>query len=280
MTSESSSAVVHGKSVVITGAAGGIGRALAVRLAAAGARVTVSDLDADGAARVATEIGGTAVPADCASESGIASLLAGAVESHGAVDMFFANAGVMGLGDVFASDDTWRLSLDVNLMAHVRAARLLLPSWLERGGGRFVVTASAAGLLSMPGAAPYSASKHAAVAFAEWLSLTYRTRGIVVQAICPQAVRTTMLGEMGDFSAVAETTGTLDPAEVAEEAFRALADDRFLILPHPDVKRFYLNRATDTDRWLESMSALAGDATTEEGLRRDELGSANWPPTC
>lgn len=263
MTTQPGDSAVDGKSVVITGAAGGIGRALAVRLASAGARVTVSDLDAERVAHVASEIGGTAMPADCASESGIASLLAGAVEAYGPVDMYFANAGVMGLGGISASDDTWRLTLDVNLMAHVRAARLLLPSWLDRGHGRFVITASAAGLLSMPGAAPYSASKHAAIAFAEWLSLTYRNRGIVVQAICPQAVRTQMLGDMGEFSEVAETTGTLDPADVAEETFLALYDDRFLILPHPDVHRFYVRRATDTDRWLESMSAFTDVVRTD-----------------
>lgn len=256
MSDRHGSADVAGKSVVITGAAGGIGRALAVRLAGAGARITVNDVDEAGAVRVADEVGGIAIAADCASVDGISALLAAATEAHGPVDAYFANAGVSGVGDVDASEETWGLTLEVNLMAHVRAARILVPDWLERGGGRFVVTASAAGLLSMPGAAPYSASKHAVVAFAEWLSMTYRDRGIVVQVICPQAVRTGMLSGLGALTEVAERTGTLEPADVAEEAYRALADDRFLILPHPEVRRFYLHRATDTDRWLEVMNSL------------------------
>jgi NAD(P)-dependent dehydrogenase (short-subunit alcohol dehydrogenase family) len=253
---------VSGKSVVITGAAGGIGRALALRLASAGARVTVNDVDEAGAVRVASEVGGTAIAADCASEDGIAALLAGATEAHGQVDIFFANAGVSGVGDVCASEETWRVTLEVNLMAHVRAARILVPAWLERGGGRLVVTASAAGLLSMPGAAPYSASKHAVVAFAEWLSMSYRDRGVVVQVICPQAVRTGMLSGLGPLTEVAERTGTLEPGDVAEEAYKAMADDRFLILPHPDVHRFYVHRATDTDRWLKAMNSVARTSST------------------
>lgn len=254
---------LSGKSVVITGAAGGIGRALAVRLASEGARVAVNDIDEAGAERVAGEVGGVAVAADCASAEGISALLAGATEAHGPVDAYFANAGVPGVGDVDASEETWGQTLEVNLMAHVRVARILVPAWLERGGGRFVVTASAAGLLSMPGAAPYSASKHAAVAFAEWLSMTYRDRGIVVQVICPQAVRTGMLSGLGELAEMAERTGTLEPADVAEEAYQALTDDRFLILPHPEVRRFYVHRATDTDRWLEAMNSLVRPGAAE-----------------
>ncbi|KZF13207.1 dehydrogenase [Rhodococcus sp. EPR-157] len=250
-----------GKSVIITGAAGGIGRALAVRLAAAGANITVNDLDDAGAHAVAREVSGIAVTADCASEDGIAALIAGATSEFGQVDVFIANAGVSGVGDIDASDEDWQLALDVNVMAHVRAARLLVPLWIGKGGGRFVVTASAAGLLTMPGAAPYAASKHAAVAFAEWLSMTYRHRGIVVQAICPQAVRTQMLGGLGALAEVAERTGTLSPEEVAEQAYQGMLDDRFLILPHPDVHRFYMNRATDTDRWLGAMNSLVHSAT-------------------
>lgn len=245
-----------GKSVIVTGAAGGIGRALAVRLAAAGAKITVNDLDDAGARAVALEVDGIAVPADCASEDGIAALIAGATEAYGQVDFYIANAGVAGIGDVNASEEDWRLALDVNVMAHVRAARLLLPLWLNNGGGRFIITASAAGLLTMPGAAPYAASKHAAVAFAEWLSMTYRHRGIVVQAICPQAVRTQMLGGLGALAEVAERTGTLSAEEVAEQAYQGILDNRFLILPHPDVHRFYMNRAADTDRWLGAMNSL------------------------
>jgi NAD(P)-dependent dehydrogenase (short-subunit alcohol dehydrogenase family) len=256
MNTESQPTPLAGKSVIVTGAAGGIGRALAVRLAAAGANITVNDLDDAGASAVAREVGGIAVTADCASEDGIAALIASATAAYGQVDSYIANAGVPGIGDVNASEEEWRLALDVNLMAHVRAARLLVPLWLGQGGGRFVVTASAAGLLTMPGAAPYAASKHAAVAFAEWLSMTYRDRNIVVQAICPQAVRTKMLGGMGALADIAERTGALSPAEVAEKAYQGILENRFLILPHPDVHRFYVNRATDTDRWLGAMNSL------------------------
>lgn len=246
-----------GRSVIVTGAAGGIGRALAAKLASVGARLTVNDIDEEGARAVAAAVGGTAVAADCSSPDGVAALLAGATEAHGPVEVYIANAGVPGVGDVEASDEAWQIALDVNLMAHVRAARILVPSWLERGGGRFIVTASAAGLLTMPGAAPYAASKHAAIAFAEWLSMTYRDRGIVVQAICPQAVDTNMLAGMGGLADMARRTGTLTATEVAEETYAAMLDDRFLILPHPDVHRFYVNRATDTDRWLHTMNSFA-----------------------
>ena len=252
-----SSKGLSGKSVVITGAAGGIGHALAVKFASAGANITVNDVDHAGANEVANEVGGTAVIADCASYEGVATLIAGATDAYGQVDVYIANAGVAGIGDVTASEEAWQLTFDVNLMAHVRAARQLVPVWLRQGGGRFIITASAAGLLSMPGAAPYAASKHAAVAFAEWLSMTYRDRGIVVQAICPQAVRTKMLGGMGSLTEIAERTNTLSPTQVADEAYDALLDDRFLILPHPEVHRYYMNRASDTDRWLKAMSSFA-----------------------
>lgn len=259
--SEGPPAIVD-KSVVITGAGAGIGRALAARLSAAGARVVVNDVDGEAAELVAAEVGGTAVAGDCASEQGIAALVAAAVEAQGPVDVYIANAGAAGVGGLEASDETWQRTLDLNLMAHVRAARLLVPDWLERGGGRFVVTASAAGLLTMPGAAAYSASKHAAVAFAEWLSMTYRERGIVVQALCPQAVQTAMLADVGDLVPTQDLARVLSPAAVAEATMDALADDRFLILPHPEAQRFYVHRATDTDRWLTTMAASTRHSDT------------------
>jgi NAD(P)-dependent dehydrogenase (short-subunit alcohol dehydrogenase family) len=247
---------VNGLGVVITGAGNGIGRALARRLAAGGARVVANDVDAVAVTAVADELGGLAVSGDAASEDGVAALLAAARAHLGRIDVYLANAGIDLGGGVDALDADWARVLDVNLMGHVRAARQLVPEWLETGGGRFVVTASAAGLLTMLGSAPYSVSKHASVAFAEWLSATYGHRGIVVQAICPQFVSTTMLEGIGPVRDLVEQDRPLDPAEVADTVWEALQDDRFLILPHPEVAEYYAKRALDTDRWLHGMRKL------------------------
>jgi NAD(P)-dependent dehydrogenase (short-subunit alcohol dehydrogenase family) len=247
---------VRDAGVVVTGAGHGIGRALAVRLAAEGARVVVNDVDADAAAGVAEQVGGYAAPGDAASEQG-ATALVGAARGHlGGIDVWFGNAGIdRGLG-LDAADEDWAATHEVNVMAHVRAGRLLVPDWVQRGSGRFVVTASAAGLLTMLGSATYSVSKHAAVAFAEWLSATYRHRGLVVQAICPQGVRTRMLEEAGGLQDLLSHDQALAPEDVAEAAMQGLADDRFLILPHPEVRDYYAGRAADTDRWLAGMNKL------------------------
>ena len=180
---------LRGAGVVVTGAGNAIGRALAYRLAEAGARVVVNDLDGDACAAVAREIGGIAVPGDAASEAGVAEVVAAARGALGFIDAWFANAGVeTGPAD---TEDARAKSWSVNVMGHVRAARALVPDWIERGGGRFVATTSAAGLLTMLGSAPYSVSKHAVVAHAEWLSATYGDRGVVVQCLCPQGSRRT-----------------------------------------------------------------------------------------
>lgn len=248
--------------VVVTGAGHGIGRALATRLAAAGARVVVNDLDADAAATVAAEIGGAAAPGDCASEAGIRDLVERATRELGRIDVFMANAGIDGgpLGaesdSLDTPDDVWAKVVETNVMAHVRAARAVVPGWLETGGGRFVVTASAAGLLTMIGSAPYSVTKHAAVAFAEWLSITYGHRGVTVQAICPQGVRTRMLEEAGPLQGLLSHDQALTPEQVADAWVASLADDRFLVLPHPEVAGYYTARAQDTDRWLAGMRKL------------------------
>ena len=245
-----------GQGVVVTGAGHGIGRALARRAAAGGARVVVNDLDADAAAAVAAEIGGYAAPGDAASVAGVTALVERARGALGEVDVWFGNAGVdRGLG-LESSEEEWAAALQVNVMAHVRAARLLVPHWVERGAGRFVVTASAAGLLTMLGSPAYSVSKHGAVAFAEWLSATYRHRGVVVQAICPQGVRTRMYEEAGALKEVLGHDAVLTPEEVAEVAWAALADERFLVLPHPQVGGYYAARAADTDRWLGGMNRV------------------------
>src|SRR5262252_7631838 len=188
---------VSGAGVVVTGGGSGIGAALARRFAAEGARVVVNDIDAERAATVATACGGTAVPGDAATEGGAAALIGVAREVLGEIDLFCANAGVARPGSEQAGEPDWDASWQVNVMAHVRAARLLLPAWLERGSGHLICTVSAAGLLTMLGSAPYSVTKHAALAFAEWLSATYRHLGITVQAVCPQGVRTPMLAGSG-----------------------------------------------------------------------------------
>lgn len=253
--------------VVVTGAGHGIGRALARRLAAEGARVVVNDLDADAAEEVAAEIEGYAAPGDAASEAGVAALVEEARRRLGAIDIWCGNAGIDRGAGLAASEDDWAASLEVNVLAHVRAARLLVPDWVERGSGRFVVTASAAGLLTMLGAPAYSVTKHAAVAFAEWLSATYRHRGVVVQAICPQGVKTRMLEESGPLKDLLSHDAALEPEDVAEALWQALKDDRFLVLPHPEVGDYYALRATSTDRWLQGMNRLQQhlDAVRGEG---------------
>ncbi|MFD6417672.1 SDR family oxidoreductase [Streptomyces sp. NPDC060194] len=249
-TPPAAAAPVRGGHVVVTGAGGGIGAALARRFAAEGARVVVNDLDADRAAAVAAEIGGTAVPGDASAivEEARAAL-------GGTIDTWCANAGVTGAGGLDPVAD-WALAWDVNVMAHVRAAQALLPHWLERGGGRFVSTVSAAGLLTMIGAAPYSVTKHGALAFAEWLSLTYRHRGVRVHAICPQGVRTAMLDASGTAGELVLAPTAIEPEDVADALFEGIAEDRFLILPHPEVADYYRARAADPDRWLGQMNRL------------------------
>ncbi|MEN3584536.1 MULTISPECIES: SDR family oxidoreductase [unclassified Streptomyces] len=237
--------------VVVTGAGGGIGAALAGRFAAGGARVVVNDVDADRAASVAEKIGGVAVPGDAASivEEARAAL-------GGVVDVYCANAGVAESGSEAAGEDVWARSWEVNVMAHVRAAEALLPQWLERGAGRFVSTVSAAGLLAMIGAAPYSVTKHGALAFAEWLSLTYRHRGVKVHAVCPQGVRTDMLAATGSAGELVLGPTAIEPEEVVDAVFDGIAADRFLILPHPEVAGYYQARAADPERWLTGMNRL------------------------
>ncbi|MBO0803386.1 MAG: SDR family oxidoreductase [Nocardiopsaceae bacterium] len=248
--------LVRDKGIVVTGAGRGIGRALATRMVAGGARVVVNDIDAAAARAVAEEIGAHAVPGDAATEEGAAALVSAARAEVGAIDVWFGNAGISRPGGLEVSEADWAAALEVNVLAHVRAARLLVPEWLERGGGRYVVTASAAGLLTMLGDLPYSVTKHGAVAFAEWLSATYAHRGIVVQAICPQGVKTDMLAGSGPLAGLVSHDTALEPADVAEAAWRALDDDRFLVLPHPEVASYYQGRAAGTDRWLRGMNKL------------------------
>jgi NAD(P)-dependent dehydrogenase (short-subunit alcohol dehydrogenase family) len=245
-----------GARVVVTGAGNGIGAAMAARFANAGARVVVNDIDADAAVAVANRIGGFAIPGDASSPSGPESLVAAAREHLEAIDLFCANAGVGTPGGPEALDEAWDLAWQVNVMAHVRAARALLPDWLERGKGRLLATVSAAGLLTMLGSAPYSVTKHGALAFAEWMSITYRDRGIITQALCPQGVRTAMLDSAGEVGRLLMDETAIEPDDVASSVITALAGDEFLILPHPEIAKYYAYRAAEPDRWGASMAKL------------------------
>ena len=247
---------VSGAGVVVTGGGSGIGAALARRLTAAGARVVVNDIDAEAARRVAGSCGALAVPGDAAGEQGVAALVAAATAELGEIDIYFANAGIARNGGAEASEADWEASWQVNVMAHVRAARLLLPGWLERGRGHLVCTVSAAGLLAMPGTAPYSVTKHAALSFAEWLAFSHLHQGITVQAICPLGVRTGMLDGTDPRAEMVLGDSVISPEEVAEAVLAGLADGRFLILPHPQVAGMYAGRAADPDRWRHGMNKI------------------------
>ena len=248
--------IVSGAGVVVTGGGDGIGRAIARRLAAGGARVVVNDLDPDAAAAVAAEIDGFAVPGDAGTEQGVRDLLAAAGGHLGEIDMYCSNAGTGAGSGPDTPEDVWQRAWEVNTLAHVRAARALLPGWLERGRGTFVVTASAAGLLTMLGSAPYSVTKHAAEAFAEWLAATYAHRGLTVHCICPQGVRTKMLAGSGRPGEIVLMNTAIEPEQVADALWDAVTEGRFLVLPHPEVRDYYTLRAADTDKWLRGMSKL------------------------
>lgn len=271
---------ITGKHAIVTGAAGGIGAALAQRLLEAGATVVVSDLDAQRLAATTEQLASVAgsdavvaVAGDASLEADITRMIEAAQSAHGPVDLFFANAGVGDGSGLAASDDQWSLALDVNVLAHVRAARLLVPGWAERGTGYFVSTASAAGLLTQIGSATYSVSKHGAVGFAEWLAVTYGDQGVGVSCLCPMGVdtemlRTGMTSDEGDGGRVAAAAVTgagdvLDPLTVADDVLRAVAEGTFLVLPHTDVREFLRRKADDHDRWIRGMQRynrhLAGE---------------------
>lgn len=251
--------------VVVTGGASGIGRALCERFAAAGARaVVVVDRDAEGAAQLAERLGsrGRALSADMSVEADVQALVDRAEDEVGPIDLFASNAGVAGGGGIEADDDVWASLWSINVMAHVYAARALVPRMAERGGGYLLTTASAAGLLTNLGNAPYSVTKHAAVALAEWIAITYGDQGIKVSCLCPMAVDTPMLDEQTvDAGAAlaadaAATQGVVSPERVAEVVVEGLRDERFLILPHPEVADYERRRADSRDRWLAGMRRL------------------------
>jgi NAD(P)-dependent dehydrogenase (short-subunit alcohol dehydrogenase family) len=246
------------KVVVVTGGANGIGRALCRRFAAEGARgVAVADIDMSNARQVAEEVGGLAVQTDVRAEADVVRLVNQATSTYGPIDLFCSNAGITGdPGGVEVTNESWQRTWEVNLMAHVYTARAVLPGMLERGQGYLLQTASAAGLLTQIGAAPYSVTKHAAVAFAEWLAVTYGDRGIKVSCLCPQGVNTNML--MHETGGIGEMlrAEALEPDAVADCVIGGLADERFLILPHAQAAEYFRRKATDYDRWLGGMRRL------------------------
>lgn len=271
-----------GKVVVVTGGANGIGRALCRRFAAEGVRgLAVADLDGAGAAALAAELGAVALPMEVnvAVESDVVRLVEVAQDRLGPIDLFCSNAGIAApAGGVEAPNEGWQQIWDVNVMAHVYAARAVLPWMIARGEGYLLNTASAAGLLTNLGAGPYSVTKHAAVGLAEWLAITHGDQGIKVSCLCPQGVRTDMLmaaaglgadagqdggeREGGDptqaqlAGAAVLAHGAIEPEDVAEAVVAGLADERFLILPHPEVLDYFRNKAADYDRWLGGMRKL------------------------
>ena len=256
-----------GKVVVVTGAGSGIGRALAKAFAAAGAAVVAGDLDAPAAEHTAARIRGdgaraVGTGADASTTEGIATLLDTAREHFGPVDVYVANAGIMGQPGLGADEQAWDRIIDVNLRAHVRAAKALVPEWLDRGAGHFVAVASAAGLLTQLGAAGYSVTKHAAVGFAEWLSITYGDNGIGVSCVCPMGVDTPLLAGLVDSAdpearragaAVTSSGEVIGPDRVAELVVEAVRANAFLVLPHPVVLDMYRQKGADYERWLAGM---------------------------
>ncbi|WP_323039979.1 SDR family oxidoreductase [Gemmobacter sp.] len=259
---------IAGTTLVITGAGNGIGAAIAERFAGRGARVLVGDLNAAAAEAVAARIrasGGIAIPqrADVSVEADIQALVARAEAELGPVDIICSNAGINQDGGAEAPDEIWNRAWSINVMAHVHAARAVLPGMLARQRGYILNNCSAAGLLTAPGAASYAATKHAAVAFAEWLAVTHGDQGIRVSAICPQAVRTQMLAESvssGNAATreLAKIGRTLDPDEVAACVEDGVRAEQFLILPHPEVAEMHRRKAENPDRWLAGMRRFVG----------------------
>jgi NAD(P)-dependent dehydrogenase (short-subunit alcohol dehydrogenase family) len=245
---------LKGKVAVVTGAASGIGRAAALRFAAAGAAgIVTADLNGSGAEAVAREAGGLGVRCDVSREEDVKALVRAAEQRYGRVDVYFSNAGIISRGGPEVADEIWERHWKVHVMAHVWAARAVVEPMLARGGGYFLVTASAAGLLNIVESAPYGVTKHAAVAFAEWLAIAYGRRGLRVSCLCPQLVRTGMM-QREDTSAGVD--GVLSAEQVADEIVNAIAGETFLVLPHPQVLDYLRGKSANYDRWLGGMQKL------------------------
>jgi len=246
-----------GRVIVVTGGAKGIGRALATRFASAGAEaVVVADIDADGAAAAARTIGATAVGCDVSRESDVKQLVDQVVAEHGRIDIFCSNAGIAVGGGPETPNDEWQRIWEVNLMSHVFVARHVMPGMLDRREGYLLGTVSAAGLLNHVFAAPYGVTKAAALSLFEWLSIAHGADGIRVSCLCPQGVKTEMLAAERRLGLEFLTENALEPQAVAEIVLEGIRDERFLILPHPEVADYFRRKADDYDRWLKGMRRL------------------------
>jgi len=254
--------IVRDKVVVVTGAAHGIGEALVRRFYKEGARAVVAaDLDGEGAEKLAADTGGFGMRVDVGREADIQKLVAETIERYGQIDLFCSNAGVFIPGGIDAPDADWLKMRDIHLLAHVYAARAVLPGMLARGDGYLLQTVSAAGLLTSLESVTYAVTKHAALGLAEWLSMTYGDAGIKVSALCPQGVRTDMLMQDPNNFLVA---GSVSVEQVADSVIEGLAAERFLILPHPEVAEYFRRKATDHDRWLRGMRRLRAEVMAKK----------------
>ncbi|MDP6077946.1 MAG: SDR family oxidoreductase [Acidimicrobiales bacterium] len=267
------------KVAIVTGGASGIGRALVERFHIAGARaLVVADMDVDGAMAVAAGVSGTGVGCDVSDESHVRSLIDETVVSHGRVDLVVSNAGYVTVGGLEAPDEDLRKMFEVHVMAHVYAARYAIPHMVDAGGGYLLNTASAAGLLTQIGSMHYSVTKHAAIALAEFISVTYGHLGVGVSVLCPQAVETNILENSptrdqmpgGGVGSAASVDGILTPGDLAEMVMEGLADERFHILPHPDVAEYLRRKTNDVDRWLGGMRRF------QQRLYPDGPTPADW----
>ncbi len=268
---------LSGKIAIVTGGASGIGRGLVERFNQEGAsHVVVVDLDEVGAKAAADEGGGTGVGLDVSDESAIRELVADIEEQHGRVDLFVSNAGYVTIGGVEAPIEDLERMFAVHVLAHLYAARAVLPGMIRRGEGYLLSTASAAGLLSQFGSLHYAVTKHAAVALAEWIAITHGHQGIGVSVLCPQAVATNIganspdRDKMGTGPGVASQDGVLEPADVAEVVIEALREERFHVLPHPDVAEYVRRKGADVDRWIGGMQRWQGS------LFPKDAHPANW----
>ena len=247
---------LNDKIAIVTGAGSGIGRAMAKRFIQEGARqVIIADLHADSLTSLAAEIGARAIKTDVANEQEVIHLIRTVEQDYGQIDLLCNNAGIGVGGGPETSNEDWQRIWEINVMAHIYATRAALPNMLERGEGYILNTASAAGLLTQIGSAPYAVTKHAAVAYAEWLAVTYGDRGIKVSALCPQAVRTAMTANT-EGGGVAGVDGMMEPEELCDTVIETLDAETFLVLPHKEVLTYMQRKTADYDRWIKGMMRL------------------------